>query len=201
MSQARGRQTVFENDGAGPLFRGDKIPPVYYVKGEIKFWPFPPDELPFGFYLGNGDLYPENSPQGEELLALSPAYRAAWGITLANGQVNMPKFFDDEGDGYFPRAVDGVNRAVGSKQDDAIRNIKSVNDDRVIINNFETNIINNNYPPHFVKNTNANKILQTATAAGWSIASYAFDASLCVPVASENRPKNMGLLPCVYLGV
>ena len=95
--------------------------------GDFRLMPFRANELPFGWYLRNGDNYLLNSPQGQVLNRLSDNYKRDHQITIKviNGQqyINVPSAFAPDGRGFFERAVNGTIRQVGSVQDDAIRNI------------------------------------------------------------------------------
>jgi hypothetical protein len=165
-----------------------------YYPGEIKLWPFPPDELPEHWYLPNGDLTSIDSVPGKALVALSPAYKSRWGITIQNGMVSLPDVFDDSGDGLFFRAVNGTARTVGSKQGDAIRDISGTS---YMLGNV-SKTAEASGPFSYTVQTASH--VYTGGSNGSYNASYTnFRAGDCVPTANENRPNNVGLTPGIYL--
>jgi hypothetical protein len=165
-----------------------------YYPGEIKLWPFPPDELPEHWYLPNGDLTSIDSVPGKALVALSPAYKSRWGITIQNGMVSLPNVFDDSGNGYFFRAVDGTTRTVGSKQGDAIRNIVGKSKLRPSGEKAEQDT-----GPFASTVSYPNQAVNGVSAPNYDFVLMNFDASRCVPTANENRPNNLGFTPGIYL--
>jgi hypothetical protein len=165
-----------------------------YYPGELKLWPFPPDELPEHWYLPNGDLTSVDSVPGKALMSLSPAYRSHWGITIQNGMVSLPDVFDDSGDGYFFRPVNGTARAVGSRQGDAMREIEGVSANLVI------RMKNESYSgPFFGELITADRGLSGNINSATNHERPGFRASQCVPVAPENRSKNVGFTPGIFL--
>lgn len=165
------------------------------IVGAFRLMPFRANELPFGWYVRNGDNYLLNSPQGQALNKLSDNYKRDHQITIKviDGQqfINVPSAFAPDSRGYFERPVDGTTRQVGSVESDAIRNIWGK------YGNFIVSALDA---------TGAFKINATASPAydgnahGWH-ADILFDAARVVPTANENRPINMGLTPVIYLGV
>jgi hypothetical protein len=154
-----------------------------------------PDFAP-GWYFMNGDKYGVASPQGLALLALPATFRADWSIVSSGGLVNVPDWFDSDGHGFFPRAVDGSGRQVGTVQGDAIRNIVGKSKLRPSgakaeqdTGPFASTVNYPNQTPNGANNSSYDWLLMD------------FDASRCVPTADENRPRNRGLLPCIRLGV
>ena len=196
MPQTEIRQNIFENEGIGPLLRVDLIP---HVIGEIHPLSFPPDEMPDGFHLCNGDQYPIDSKAGAALDGLSAAFKAAWGITDDGLYINVPNLFDDAGDGYFPRFVDGVTRQVGSVQDYGQPNITGAMNSygAGVFDSNATNIADN----AFFLTGNPYAAPSTQSGAQGKV-TLGFDASRCpnVKTASEIRPKNAGFLAAIYLG-
>ena len=189
-------RTLLENDGAGPgLGLG--------MFGEFAWLACAPEEVRPGFIILNGDRYPGDSFNGQALLRLSPAFRAAWGIEVDDddGTINSPDMFDENGDGYFPRAVDGVSRAVGSKQPDVIINITGFLQSGLGRNKSLTN--NEQGALYFGEVRAENSTFTTITNTGFNVSWFGFDASkdTNVLIADENRPKNVGLLPCIFLGI
>lgn len=93
----------------------------------------------------------------------------------------------------FPR-FSGADRAVGSKQRDAIRNITASSSFRNMAEGY--NIITDASGALGVSSSSP----VTAVAASNDSASariFTFDASRQVPTADENRPRNVAFLPCV----
>lgn len=105
--------------------------------------------------------------------------------------------------GEFIRGADrgrGVDsgRAVGSAQGDAIRNIKG-SFDRGNSSILSDSLGNVSGP--FFKDT-AKNFSDIVGATGFSnVRPVGFDASLAVPTAAENRPRNVALLACIFTGV
>ncbi|MEZ6853123.1 phage tail-collar fiber domain-containing protein [Halodesulfovibrio aestuarii] len=178
---------------------------VYYTQGQVDALlavkhivpvghiypvPFLPDELPQHHYVPNGEGLLKTSGAGKTLLAMSAAYKTAHCVTENATHVFLPNVFDENGDGFFPRFVDGVNRNVGSTQRDAIQNITG-QFDKILCNDF-------------VSASGAFHISsQVATSAELSgdgeRCTFDFDASRVVPTAHENRPKSYGFTPAIYL--
>lgn len=98
--------------------------------------------------------------------------------------------------GYFPRGWDdgrGIDngRALGSTQEDAIRNITG-------------NITGSGEFSYFLTtggaltlNTPRTKTVGSVSGVTHGFNNLGFDASKIVPTAEENRPKNMALLACI----
>ena len=122
-------------------------------------------------------------------------FSADWKITT-NG-TNVPDLLDD-GSGYFLRPVDGSSRQVGSAEGDAIRNFTG----------HFTGGENGKWAIPFQHSSGVFQRDQagTATKSGGETMANAyryvmFDVSHQVPTAHENRPKNIGMTPAIYLGV
>ena len=166
-----------------------------YVIGEQKLMAFRSSELPFGWYLRNGDNYLLESPQGRALNSLSANYKEDFKIIIKviNSQqyINVPTAFHTDGRGFFERAVDGLARQVGSVEGDAIRNIYA-HYSNFLVSDMQTS-------GAFKINAQA-KPAYAGNSSGWHV-SLSFDAGLIVPVAPENRPINIGMTPTIYLGV
>jgi hypothetical protein len=182
-------------DGNGLIYRRFLPPSGEIVPGCMDFLPFRPGEQPFGWYFMNGDKYAQASVQGVALLALPANFRTDWSIVLSGGLVNVPNWFDSAGDGYFPRAVNGSTRKPGSVQTDAIRDI---------IGEIKNISIHNPTVDHtgafYSNTTSTNSSLMGQTPfSGIDREFTVFKASRVVPTAAENRPKNRGLLPCIWL--
>jgi len=163
--------------------------------GEIRLFPFQVDQLPAYWAKCDGSYYNLDSDVGKGLLRLSDEYRAAWGIAIVGTQINVPRFFADDWRGYFIRAVDGTLRAVGSVQEDAIRNIKTGDGGGLLSRSIYPN---GDMGPlgYQVTTTNAPGSGNNAT----TIYNFDFDASRVVPTAEDNRPLNVGMIPAIYYG-
>jgi hypothetical protein len=173
-----------------PVLTGDSF------VGDIRPLFFRAGQLIFGWYSCNGDNYATTSPPGQALLSLPAQYRTDLGIVSSGGLVNVPDLFDSDGDGYFIRGVDGTTRTVGSKQQDAIRNItgesagSTRHDPGQAYSGALYGVIAHN-----------NSGFQGTTSSGYSQDRIGINASLAVPTANENRPKNIGATYAIYLGV
>jgi hypothetical protein len=208
MTYPLGKSTVFENDGAGPLFREDLMPAVVVV-GEMRFWPFRPGELPGKWYACNGDKYSTSSAQGIALAGLSANFKADWGIAVASSQINLPNVFDSGGGGYFVRAGDGSTRQVGTAaaQGDAIRNITGFDACEHLWAKASSTIPETEAGPTgaFYKSatyTANNGFMYWTNSGGQKdLVINKFDASRAVPTAAENRPLNVAMTMAIYLGV
>lgn len=170
------------------------------IVGAFRLMPFRANELPFGWYVRNGDNYLLNSPQGQALNKLSDNYKRDHQITIKNinGQqyINMPTAFASDGRGFFERAVNGGTRQVGNIEGDAIREIWGHFDSGVVDNH-------NEYAQGAFRGSAAINPRNGAfeQKKDWDAWGYDFHASRVVPTADENRPINIGLTPVIYLGV
>lgn len=96
------------------------------------------------------------------------------------------------------RGID-AGRALGSAQGDAIRNITGSMLDQYM--NGSAAIFENSPPTGAFYIGNRTKFENGHhTGSGAVIRDMAFDASLVVPTASENRPRNVALLVCIATG-
>lgn len=181
------------------LLTGNSSVTGLYV-GEIRLLPFRYNELPAGWYFCNGERFLFTSIQGEVLSSLSENFRADWGLEEDMCSISLPNLFHEDGRGCFVRPVDGVERQVGVVQEDAIRNITGG-----ATNIPEDNGIAYGYYSEFGKMSGAFKLGEKCPCsyAGtpYELHGLAFDASLSVPTAEENRPLNIGMTPAIYLGV
>jgi hypothetical protein len=164
--------------------------------GDIFFFGCRPESLRPNFYVMNGDKFPSDSDEGAELLALDADFRSDWGIAESGGEVNLPDFFDADGYPYFPRPVDGTSRLPGSVQGDAIREIEGSPVTAGI----------RGYPytmtgPFELQSSEAAYAWQVTASAQHRAGEWKFKASLAVPTALENRPKNIGVIAAMYLNV
>lgn len=161
------------------------------------------DELPDGYWFPSGDYFPLESAVGRVLNAFSETYKADWGIAAQDDSIRLydPELFFAEGCGRFFRPVDGIARHPGSREDDAIRDIVGN------LNSYgSTYGIIAKYGDYATQNTGAFTMgAARPCAVGYNGSYNGFDAefraSLTVPTAPENRPRNVGLTPAVYLGV
>lgn len=177
------------------------------IVGAFRLMPFRANELPFGWYVRNGDNYLLNSPQGQALNKLSDNYKRDHQITIKNinGQqhINTPTAFTSDGRGFFERAVNGEIRQVGDIEDDAIRNLYGDMHHlfhwrgtipngvfRIFQHDGGSGLNNRNYP-----------LICSGPESDFPEQKVVLDASWFVPTANENRPINMGLTPVIYLGV
>jgi microcystin-dependent protein len=194
---------ILENDGSGPYIDPARIRSTgSFIPGEIRLMPFPPNELPEPWWFCNGEKLTLSSPEGQVLYNLSPTFKACWGIVLSSGNtlISLPDWYDDDGNGYFPRAIDGVSRQVGSIQGDAIRNITGS-----IVGTAS------NYGAFLMINYSATGALSTGVRSGYGAVvantnlthDLFFDASAApdVQVANENRPINIGLTAAICLPI
>lgn len=176
--------------------------------GDQRLMPFRANELPYGWYLMNGDNYLLNSPQGNVLNKLSNAYKSDYGITIKtieNQQyINVPSMFASDGRGYFERAVNGVSRQVGSWEIDAIRNIYG---QQAVRGNVDASLDTSGpFTPYtYVFGYGRGKgdqpiAISDPNNLSPSVVST-FDTSKVVLVANENRPVNIGKTPAIHLGV
>lgn len=168
--------------------------------GHIYPVPFPPDELPEHHYMPNGEGLLKESEAGRRLLAMSTAYKTAHRITENETHVFLPNVFDENGNGYFVRFVDGVARRVGARQGDGIRNITG---DFFVRGTTESpyNTITGSTGAftHLAPETNITKHYGFEKGTAHCRNAITFDASKVVPTADENRPKNYGFTPAIYL--
>ncbi|KOY61019.1 hypothetical protein [Photorhabdus heterorhabditis] len=160
--------------------------------GDIYLSAHPASDLAKGEYIANGAAYAIDSIVGRALNNLSNAYKAAWGIKLRDGKINLPNLFVD-GRGVFVRA--GLQPGV--IQGDAIRNITGDV-------GWWTHGLFTRTSGAFYGVTSTATVVAAGTNAnsnhGYS-AYAAFDASKVVPTANENRPLNVSMIPVIYLGV
>ena len=166
------------------------------VVGAMVPLPFRTDELPFGFFAMNGDRYALASEAGKVLHSFSENFKSDWGITVVNQTINVQDWFDPEtGKGYFPRAVDGVERLPGSVEKDAGRNV---------VGYFLADDVMFNYLSGcFYACANTPQSMSSATS-GNQCYLMILDASRnwgTAHTANEFRPLNRGMTMAMYLGV
>lgn len=177
------------------------------IVGDIRLFSFRADALPSGWYFCNGDAYAVASAQGQALASLPESFRTDWGVKTVGSTISLPNLFDAAtGAGMFLRGVDGASRLPGSAQSDAIRNITgsfahNQNIGLVLVNSNQN--LNSLLTGAFTRSATVSKTysLNTVAHGSRSVGDLAFDASLAVPTAEENRPVNVGMTPAIYLGV
>jgi hypothetical protein len=165
--------------------------------GDIRPIAFRAGSLPPGWVQTNGDKVLLTSYTGKVLNSLDSNFKTDWGIAVDGNYINLPDLFDDDGNGYFPRPVDGVTRQVGSKQEDAIRNIQ---------NNMQIQTVRSKTkglsPPFYTSGVDGvNMGYATGGNGDHDIVWIGFNAGLAVNTAPENRPKNIGFIYAMYVGI
>lgn len=164
-----------------------------HYAGEFKSFPFRPDELPEYWYFRNGEFVAKDTSVGKRLLAMSTNYKLDHSIIETETHISLPNAFDENGDGYFDRPVDGVSRQVGSVQGDAIRNFTG--ETHELLGGYETGI-----PASGIIEVNDGAVINIATTGGsYTCTTFSIDASRQIPTSHENRPINYGSTPAVFL--
>jgi len=139
-----------------------------------------------------------------DIIAYSPipyfGNSAPSGFLAMNGQAitsaQYPKLFARYGSslpdlrGCFIRGLGGNSAAIGVVQGDAIRNITGTTNNTY---STDTNLVTG----AFYKTASSGRVIAAGTG---SASGEGFDASLVVPTANENRPKNMAFLYIVKAG-
>ena len=156
--------------------------------GLIELMPFRPDALPVHHHMCNGEGLLKTSAAGKRLRSLSSNFKSDWGITENSTHIFLPNVFSGN-DGYFFRAVNGSSRRVGNKQSDTIREIFG----HISVHDHIFNAANGAFELF------GNSSGSPSGASGSAYAGVNFRASNSVPTASENRPKNIGMTPVIYL--
>lgn len=171
--------------------------------GTFKWSMFAPSELPQfepGWYFMNGNHVDRNSDQGKALNALPVSFKNRWGI-VDNGQtVSLPRMFFSDGRAYFIRSADGVNRYVGTVENDqmrpvwgAISNIHHAAPDSADPSFFSGSFWYT-HPVHYRStgqrfDNSAHGIDFNSSRLGFSYSGY------------DTHPLNVGMTPVLYLGV
>lgn len=179
-----------------------------YKVGDFKLSSFPKNEQSPGWYPRDGYRYLISSPQGQALSSLSAAFKAAWGITIqgsgGTATINVPNAFDAQGRGYFERPVDGVSRAVGSVEQDAMQELTGTwtPSSASTIWGVNGTLPDNTYNTGVFKS----KVLGPGTVPGSGAGATTtvhpdFAASRMARTADETRPANRGMIPVIFLGV
>ena len=181
-----------------------ELPPgIGAIVGEIRLLPFRAGEMPFGWYFCNGDRFHVTTAQGGALAALPNNMKADWGIGVSGDTISLPTLFDN-GEGLFLRPVDNHVRLPGNRQDDATRNITgsfSVGEQvGLVLNGAATGTTA--FYGAFKGEGFAKSYAYSAFALGPNtVGDLHFDSSRVVPTAHENRPRNIGMTPAIFLGV
>lgn len=97
---------------------------TYIPVGYIGLLPFRFANLPYGWQFCNGNRFLSTTTIGQALLALPAEYRTDWRIVESGGYVNVPDLINGQ-NGYFLRAVNGVNRLPGNIQQDGARQVSA----------------------------------------------------------------------------
>lgn len=107
--------------------QGGSNPDAGAIVGEIRFLPFREAEIPKGWYVTNGNLYPVDSAQGKVLNAFSDDFKSDWGIILQDvggvSNIKIPDLFASDNTGAMLIPTKGKDLAVGAVQEDMGRNI------------------------------------------------------------------------------
>lgn len=114
-------------------------------------------------------------------------------FNVPEARAEFPRFADDG------RGID-ASRLIGSKQGDAIRNIKGelwygVDADAQLDNRYFSGMAYYDYAEKWADDINALTANNYWGARNWYKAK--FDISRAVPTANENRPRNLALLACI----
>ena len=114
-------------------------------------------------------------------------------FNVPEARAEFPRFADDG------RGID-ASRLIGSKQGDAIRNIKGelwygVDADAQLDNRYFSGMAYYDYAEKWADDVNALTLTNYRGAGNWYKAK--FDTSRAVPTANENRPRNLALLACI----
>ncbi len=192
--------------------------------GHIALLPFRFNALPFGWYFCNGERFTDDIPAGLALKGLPQGLKDDFGITT-NGTsgTNVPRMLDSSGRGYFLRGVDGVSRQPGTIEQDAARAVTATA-------NSSSSTSGQGFPgangtlgtPSIISSTGVFQdtggvinVYAGETSGGFkettmTIPAAPLNASTTTTttvnisqqnVANENRPTNIGMTPCIYLGV
>ena len=162
---------------------------------EAKFNDCPPgtvitlasQNIPTGYRLlkCNGAAY-SRSAYPDLFAAIGTFFGAGDGVNTFNvpdARGEFPRYADDG------RGID-VGRLIGSKQGDAIRNIKGETP-----GGSGARVPASSYTGAFSLSEKAAG--RISTGENWGLLTATFDASRVVPTANENRPRNIALLACI----
>lgn len=117
--------------------------------------------------------------------------------SLPNVSSDTLEFWIESSESRFTRAT-SLNNQVGTVQEDAIRNITGVweNADPTVTMGFYANMVLSG-AFKFGGNQGSTRLLDHGNNNYSSYPNIEFDASLVVPTANENRPKDYALLQCI----
>lgn len=185
------------------VLEAHKATSMHLPAGHIYPVPFPPNELPQHHYIPNGEGLLKTSPQGKRLLSMSSAYKTVHRVTENATHVFLPNVFDTNGDGFFLRFVDGVNRTVGSKQHDAAPEIEG----RIDSSPSSGGQFLSDYP---VTSSGAFSVSTATKAAITNASSTTLPSGILFKASRSNatygrdgtnevRSKNYGFVPAIYL--
>ena len=169
----------------------DKIAEMADKTRFIHMLPYRYNQLPKGWYFANGDRYANTTDAGKALNALSTNFKSDWKITNNGTTTNVPNLFHTDGRGFVIRSVNGVARAVGSVEIDAMQNITG--------NIYSgLNVFNSAAGAFYLSGSN-NYSRNPDSSSGYN--QVEFDASRVARTASETRMLNIGMTPAIFLGV
>ncbi len=193
--------------------------------GHIALLPFRFNALPFGWYFCNGERFTDDIPAGLALKGLPQGLKDDFGITT-NGTsgTNVPRMLDSSGRGYFLRGVDGVSRQPGTIEQDAARSVTATASSSASSGGRITATGSFEYEYNHSATAGATGVFTAVTGRQFAIDSgptdlytgtitLNLDSPIPAPsvsttvnisqqnVANENRPTNIGMTPCIYLGV
>ena len=173
-----------------PVGEGDdEIPTNSMIKGNFivgqggKFFT---DTAPDGWFARDGSTVTNGVVLYPELAAKVPELNGV--VTISGNDLIIEDHTD------FDRAKGSSVRSVGEFQDDAIRNIQG---------EFSLSSVAGVFPDSDFSGPFSAGASYGSRPDGVSGSSVGvkFDASLAVPTASENRPKSLTYLSCIYHGV
>ncbi|CDL80368.1 conserved hypothetical protein [Xenorhabdus cabanillasii JM26] len=153
----------------------------YHIQGEIRLFPFRPNELPAGWYHCNGDKHLITSAIGKALIQLSGNYKSDFRITISSGHINLPNFYS-EGRGLFLRPSTSPGQIVpdtfrAHAHPDVVSNV----DGKRIVN-YEGDVAVAWF--RSVSKRSPGKIQLEGTTGG-----------------AETAPIHIGMTPAIFLGV
>lgn len=166
-------------------------PPLSVYIGEIRLLPFRKSGLPKGWYLCDGSPIELSSAEGQALNGLSVNYKADWAVTVTEDKITLPDVFKDNRDNFL-RPVQSP-RFIGDMQGDALRNITGeLGTTKVYSNAIASGV--------FKKRSVSSRTCNGEDSDG-GVATFDLN-NINYPIdPAEIRPYNIGLIPCVYLGV
>lgn len=167
---------ILSNNGARPLWISKQT--AGRIVGEIVRFSF--DRAPSGFFALDGSRVRNGRYDFSDLANCGSRF-----ITVSGNDLVLANFQD------FGRGKGSSGRRVGSFEGDAIRNISGTLGTQGYTGGSGTT------GPFYLTTTSVNGGSDYST---WP-SGIAFNASRQVPTASENRPKSLTELVCIYHGV